>query len=538
MNNGNLLNSLLGATGTGSAAGNHAPAKNRPDSNSASSEKFRDALSQARPDVAAPKPVPRKPTPEAQRHTATDARAGKPKEAPREASREEPRVAGAGANRKAEKPLTEKQSAEPPGKVGSHQPHAKESHGDGQGSNDNAGVGQSVAGNNQPQTPLAEAHIAAAETSTLLEPLPQVSQVLNPINMLDETEIMTGDLVVEASQLEGAQMAGVLVPVVEVETPGAGSSATTAVAMPSVELAAGVFTMTADMPTTDTPAPGLTLGEDGVALPATSASAPATPPSDLRLNPGSATGVTGAAPALVANPLVALVNQTGQTSGIGENMAVAVGDADSPVQTDVMDNPDFLILSGKAAFSKLMEANGSAEKAAQVVDPAKPALTTASLAEPLVRLSEAQSPAARSFVVQTGVPVPLGQPQWNQAVGEKVLWLAAQNVSAAEIRLDPPDLGPVHVKVTVNQDQASVSFTSPHAVVREALDQQLNRLREMFSEQGLNLVNVDVSDKSFAQQQGDEQGGSEARANDPEDEELLPVAVTTIGSTRLVDHYA
>jgi flagellar hook-length control protein FliK len=158
----------------------------------------------------------------------------------------------------------------------------------------------------------------------------------------------------------------------------------------------------------------------------------------------------------------------------------------------------------------------------------------------LSRFNDTQTPAARSFVVQTAVPVPVGQPQWSQAVGEKVLWLAAQNVSSAEIHLNPENLGPVQVKVSVNQDQTTVNFTSHHAVVREVLDQNMGRLRDMFSEQGLNLVNVDVSDKSFSRQQGDakDQKG-QANTNDINiEEEPTPVAMTAIVQQRLVDHYA
>ena len=140
--------------------------------------------------------------------------------------------------------------------------------------------------------------------------------------------------------------------------------------------------------------------------------------------------------------------------------------------------------------------------------------------------------------MQTGVPVALGQPQWGQAVGERVLWLAAQNVSAAEIRLDPPELGPMQVRVSVNQEQVNVSFTSPHPAVREVLDQQLNRLREMFAEQGLNLGDVDVSDKSFAQQ--DQERGESNKNPTPllDDEDLAPLTSPIVVSNRLVDHYA
>lgn len=202
------------------------------------------------------------------------------------------------------------------------------------------------------------------------------------------------------------------------------------------------------------------------------------------------------------------------------------------------DNPDFLLLNSKAALNKLSEANfTSLDKGSPLADAAKPAAANSPALEALTRLTESQSPAARAFVVQTGVPVTVGQPQWTQAVGEKVLWLAAQNVSAAEIRLDPPELGPMQVRVSVNQDQASVTFTSPHPMVRDVLDQQLNRLREMFAEQGLNLVNVDVSDKSFAQQEREKNESGKSHVAS-EEEELVPLATSTLMSTRLVDHYA
>jgi flagellar hook-length control protein FliK len=217
---------------------------------------------------------------------------------------------------------------------------------------------------------------------------------------------------------------------------------------------------------------------------------------------------------------------------------VLTGDSSA---TESGENPDFLLLNSKAALNKLAETTMTAatlDKAAPAADLAKPAAVSAAV-ETLTRLADAQSPAARAFVVQTGVPVTVGTPQWSQAVGDKVLWLAAQNVSSAEIRLDPPELGPMQVRVSVNQDQASVTFTSPHPAVREALDQQLNRLREMFSEQGLNLVNVDVSDKSFAQHEREKEESTKNSGNAGlDEEELAPVAITQAVSMRLVDHYA
>lgn len=93
----------------------------------------------------------------------------------------------------------------------------------------------------------------------------------------------------------------------------------------------------------------------------------------------------------------------------------------------------------------------------------------------------------------------VGQPEWHNAIAERVAVMASKKLTSAEIQLDPPELGQLLVRVTLNQEQASVTFSSQHAAVREALDQTAHRLREMFDAEGLNLVDVDVSDRSFQQ---------------------------------------
>jgi flagellar hook-length control protein FliK len=172
-----------------------------------------------------------------------------------------------------------------------------------------------------------------------------------------------------------------------------------------------------------------------------------------------------------------------------------------------------------------------------MLDPLASSLASNTALDSLNRSFEIASPSARSFLVNTSVPVPVNQPQWSQAVGEKVLWLAAQNVTSAEIRLDPPELGPLQVRVSVHQDQASVSFTSHHSAVREALDQSLNRLRDLFNEQGIELMNVDVSDKSFKRQsdQNNEAKAGSSVADIPDDE--VAIAQSIVTQQRLVDHY-
>jgi flagellar hook-length control protein FliK len=97
--------------------------------------------------------------------------------------------------------------------------------------------------------------------------------------------------------------------------------------------------------------------------------------------------------------------------------------------------------------------------------------------------------------------------QWGDALSQRISLMTARNQSEARIQLDPPELGRLMIQIQVNNEQASVSFTSPHAMVRDALEASVPRLQDMLSEQGLDLLDVDISDQS--QQQDDEQ--NEAR---------------------------
>lgn len=95
----------------------------------------------------------------------------------------------------------------------------------------------------------------------------------------------------------------------------------------------------------------------------------------------------------------------------------------------------------------------------------------------------------------------LTHPQWNAELGEKLLWMHKQAVPSAEIRLNPEHLGPISVKIDVNQDQASVVFTAQHAAVRDAIEAAIPKLREMLGGQNLNLADVNVSQQQSEHKQ-------------------------------------
>lgn len=132
------------------------------------------------------------------------------------------------------------------------------------------------------------------------------------------------------------------------------------------------------------------------------------------------------------------------------------------------------------------------------------------------------------------VTVPLHDPRWADQVAERVVWSARNELGEAEIHLHPPELGPLRVHLRLENGDVSVQFSAPHAQTREALEASLPKLRELFEQQGLALVQAQVSDHRHAPRQ--EPGFSDAPrgAGEPVED----VAVTRLRPRGLLDEYA
>ncbi|BBB25175.1 flagellar hook-length control protein FliK [Amphritea japonica] len=123
-----------------------------------------------------------------------------------------------------------------------------------------------------------------------------------------------------------------------------------------------------------------------------------------------------------------------------------------------------------------------------------------SFADSLTAASKVSRAAAEPMQLSMPNGARPGMPAWGQAVNDRVMMMASKNGQFAEIQLDPPELGSLQVKLQVKNEQVSVVFNTPHGSVREALEQNMPRLREMFAEQGLNLSESSVHDQSEGQQ--------------------------------------
>ena len=101
--------------------------------------------------------------------------------------------------------------------------------------------------------------------------------------------------------------------------------------------------------------------------------------------------------------------------------------------------------------------------------------------------------------------------EMGRQLGERVLMMARGDIKQASIRLDPPELGMMDIKISIQNDQTQVQIVVQNPQVREALESQSARLREFLEQQGLSLDNLDVREESRGQSDSDDSGGGDGQ---------------------------
>lgn len=201
-----------------------------------------------------------------------------------------------------------------------------------------------------------------------------------------------------------------------------------------------------------------------------------------------------------------------------------------------------------AAFAAMLrgagESGAHAEAVTTFIDatgaepaPAAAAPTMAAQTHPL------QAGAGERAMPAWSLNAPLHHAQWGEEIGERVRWMIGQQLQMAELKITPPQLGTIEVRISMHKDQMSISFAAPSAAVREALEEAMPRLREMLSGSGYETVNVDVSQHSLSQRRDTTPGSYAGAVGSGADEgdEAAVVGVTalrTAGASGVIDIYA
>jgi flagellar hook-length control protein FliK len=147
---------------------------------------------------------------------------------------------------------------------------------------------------------------------------------------------------------------------------------------------------------------------------------------------------------------------------------------------------------------------------------------------------------ANTQTMNDKVSSPVGTTAFNDEVGGKVTWMASQRVQSASLQISPEHMGPVEVRISMQDGATSVAFSANHADTRAALEQALPRLREMFATQGLTLSDASVSQQS-PRGQSQKQAVAAIGAiggTSTDDDSTSSVAALSSARLGLVDTYA
>jgi len=88
-------------------------------------------------------------------------------------------------------------------------------------------------------------------------------------------------------------------------------------------------------------------------------------------------------------------------------------------------------------------------------------------------------------------------PEFGHGLADRVSWMVDNNLNGAKLQVNPPQLGPIEVRIAVQGSHAQVWLTSHSAVTRDALESSSSKLREMLGAQGFGQVSVDISQRSY-----------------------------------------
>jgi len=325
--------------------------------------------------------------------------------------------------------------------------------------------------------------LTAADVMAMLAPLPA------PVLQLGSAASLTGAATAHAAAagvrstgLPGADgPAGLAAATVAAGPAGAAAASDAADAAPTGDADAATAGPAADAGTAlaqSAPSPA-----DGVPVDARAAADSATALAATRL--ASAAGAAGAsAAARAARPA------SGADAGRSDAAANAAGNALPALDADGAVTG----AAGSAAAGALLDTDpdtGAGVTADTRGDDGASVLPWQPGATPTARNA---APASTTPVLSLAPPV--GDDAWGPAIAQQLIRMNASGHHEARLNLNPADLGPLKVTLSINDNQTQAMFVSAHESVRKAVEAALPQLRSTLAAQGIALGHTSVGAES------------------------------------------
>jgi flagellar hook-length control protein FliK len=222
-----------------------------------------------------------------------------------------------------------------------------------------------------------------------------------------------------------------------------------------------------------------------------------------------------------SDPLQALTDAKGvgarRKAGAATAMPGAADAAERRGQADATGRPDHPRAGTTEALAAAVDTAASAtpvQPAAADTAPAQPEAQVAgqvtSLGAVAERLPAPATPTPEAVVARASLPEPPGTPAFGPAVGLQLSTWLAEGVQHASLELHPEELGPIDVRIAVQEGRTEVALVADVATTRQALAEALPQLAAALGDVGLSLSGGSVSD------QGRPPAGEDARQDAPD----------------------
>jgi flagellar hook-length control protein FliK len=240
-----------------------------------------------------------------------------------------------------------------------------------------------------------------------------------------------------------------------------------------------------DSDTGDSDTPSVSAGSTGPALAAAASSVSSSDPGTMvavatagsRPATSTSAGDSGGASAPIAE--VAAVPGAAGSAAVASNVALAAARA--------------------AASAFTLQAAGVTDKHAQNGADTSNANNSADAALGLSQVSSSavSAPDAASSTPTFRIAANVDSADFSQGIADHVSWMVSNDLNGAKLQVNPAQLGPIELRISVTGDHAQVWMSTHSAVTRDALEASSPKLREMLGAQGFGQVSVDISQRSF-----------------------------------------
>lgn len=175
--------------------------------------------------------------------------------------------------------------------------------------------------------------------------------------------------------------------------------------------------------------------------------------------------------------------------GNGERPAAAgEAQAEAPLATALLHASSAMPERLAERFAERLDAAGAAQSANTSSAPSGVGAAAVSGSNGFaVQRYEAASP-----LPQFNIPAPLDTPAWPVQLGQVVRVMSRDELSSAQLRVHPAELGPIEVRLAIEGDRAQIDFTAASPETRALLEAHMPRLREALESTGLQLQQTSV----------------------------------------------